>query len=167
MKFTSKPARHMAKLRPKTRPAVETKNPQAAAPADQNRDKKVRITLELDQQFLRLLRANIEMNSATRGWLLGTDEASHITPSQVLGLLVYMEARGGTVEQISISTPFMWRSNIDVIHDERRVYQANAGHPHVLISGPRLHPNEKQWCAKHQVVFETATCSMCATGMPA
>lgn len=128
----------MAKSRPssKDRPkAVEAKNPQAGAPAGQNGDKKVRVTIEVDSQFLRLLRANIEMNAATRGWLMGTDEAGDITPPQVLGLLVYMEGRGGTPEQIGMATPFMWRPNIDVIHDERRVYQNGK-----QLSGPVLVP---------------------------
>lgn len=71
------------------------------------------------------------MSASTRGWLLGTDEAGDLTPPQVLGLLVYMEGRGGTPEQIATATPFMWRPNIDVIHDERRVYQKGK-----LLSGP-------------------------------
>lgn len=97
--------------------------------------KKVRLTVEVDQQFIRLLRANIEMTKNVRGWLLNNEEAGDITPSQVLGLLVYMEARGGTEAQIGASTPFMWRSNIDVIHTERRVYENGK-----MISGPVLVP---------------------------
>ena len=96
-------------------------------------NKKVRITLEVDSQFLRLLHCNIEMSRPVRGWLHGTDEAGEITPCQVLGLLVYMEGRGGTPEQIATATPFMWRPNVDVIHTERRVYQGDK-----QLSGPEL-----------------------------
>lgn len=124
--------RSSSKNRPK---AVEKKNAQAGAPAGQNGDKKVRVTIEVDSQFLRLLRANIEMSRPLRGWLFNNDDAGDITPPQVLGLLVYMEARGGTVEQIAASTPFMWRPNVEVIHDERRVYQGGK-----QISGPVLEP---------------------------
>lgn len=95
--------------------------------------KRVRVTIEVDQQFLRILRANIEMTKTTRGWLLNNDDAGQLTPSQVLGLLVYMEARGGTEAQINASTPFEWRPNIDIIHNERRVYQDGK-----LISGPNI-----------------------------
>jgi len=124
--------RSSSKNRP---PTVEAKDPQAGAPAGQNGDKKVRLTIEVDQQFLRLLRANIEMTKPLRGWLFNDEDAGDITPPQVLGLLVYMEARGATVAQIAASTPFMWRSNIDLIHDERRVYQDGK-----QISGPNLVP---------------------------
>lgn len=118
-------------------------------------NKRVRVTLEISQSFLRLLRANIEMTKAVRGWLFNNDDAGDITPSQVLGLLVYMEARGGTTEQIAASTPFMWRPDIDVIHDERRVYLGSK-----LMSGPRFH-GETQHCEKHKVDFETAKCPIC------
>lgn len=85
--------------------------------------KRVRVTVEIDAQFIKLLEANIHLNRQTRGWLLGNDDAGDITPSQVLGLLVYIEARGGTEEKVHAATPFMWRPNIEIIHDERRVYE--------------------------------------------
>lgn len=135
-------------------PKAEAKIKQAAKPAD---DKKVRVTIEVDQQFLRLLRANIEMNKAVRGWLFNNEDAADITPPQVLGLLVYMEARGGTEEQIHASTPLMWRHNIEMIHSERRVYQDGK-----LLSGPRYH-GETQHCEKHKVDFETQRCPICAS----
>ena len=34
---------------------------------------KVRITLEVDQQFIRLLRANVELTKNTRDWLLNNN----------------------------------------------------------------------------------------------
>lgn len=119
--------------------------------------KRVRVTLEIDQQFIKLLRANIEMTENVRGWLFNDhdDVAGDITPSQVLGLLVYMEGRGGTEAQISASTPFMWRPNIAVIHEERRVYVDDK-----LASGPRFH-GETQHCEKHKVDFETHKCPIC------
>jgi hypothetical protein len=96
-------------------------------------NKRVRVTIEVDSQFIRLLEANINMTAAVRGWLLNNEDAGDITPCQVLGLLIYMEARGGFPERIHLSTPFMWRPNIDIIHDERRVYEEGK-----QISGPVL-----------------------------
>lgn len=107
--------------------------------------KRVRLTIEVDEQFIRLLNANIQLTAAARGWLLDTDEASHITPPQVLGLLVLMEARGGHPEEIAAKTPFMWRPNIDVIHEERRVYSGNT-----QISGPVLEPKALETAEKTQ-----------------
>lgn len=95
--------------------------------------KRVRITLEVDQQFIRLLKAKIELTAHMRGWLHNNDEAGELDPSQVLGLLVYMEARGATEAQIAASTPFMWRPNIDLIHAERRVYENGK-----QIAGPTI-----------------------------
>lgn len=138
---------------PKAKTKTKTKRAKVTVPAAP--DKRVRITLEVDQQFLRLLRANIEMTRPVRGWLLNNDDAGDIPPSAVLGLLVYMEARGGTEEQIHASTPPMWRSNVEVIHDERRVYTG-----HKLMAGPRFH-GETQYCEKHQCDFETAKCPAC------
>jgi len=109
------------------------------------RSKRVRVTLEIDQQFIKLLRANIEMTKAVRGWLFNDEDAGDITPSQVLGLLVYMEGRGGTEAQISASTPFMWRSNVDVIHSERRVYSEGK-----QIAGPVAEP-KKRWCVTMEI----------------
>jgi hypothetical protein len=127
------------------------------AEKDHINSKRVRVTVEVDQSFLRLLQANIELTRNVRGWLHRDEDAGDITASQVLGLLVYMEARGGFPEQIGASTPFMWRPNIDVIHDERRVYAGRK-----LLSGPRFH-GETQHCEKHKCDFETAKCPICAS----
>lgn len=115
-------------------PKTKSKKAKVTVPAP---DKRVRITLEVDQQFLRLLKANIEMTRPVRGWLYNNDDVGDIPPSAVLGLLVYMEARGGTEAQIHASTPPMWRSNVEVIHDERRVYEGCK-----QISGPLLTPSK-------------------------
>lgn len=103
---------------PKTKPTK-----QKAAQPVATANKRVRVTVEVDVQFIKLLEANIHLNRQMRGWLLNNDDAGDLTPPQVLGLLVYMEARGGRAEQIHAATPFMWRPNIEIIHDERRVYE--------------------------------------------
>lgn len=121
---------------------TKTKPAPTPVPAPQ---KRVRMTLEVDAQFIRLLQANIEMTKAQRGWLHNNEDAGDITPSQVLGLLVYMEGRGALTEQIHASTPMMWRNNVEIIHGERRVYENGK-----QISGP-VEPPKKRWCVTLEI----------------
>jgi len=123
---------------------MENKDPQTITENEQARvSKRVRVTIEVDLSFLNLLRANIELTKSVRGWLPkgedaadedAADEAGNVTASQVLGLLVYMEARGGTELEIGASAPYVWRPHVDVIHAERRVYEDGK-----LISGPNFY----------------------------
>ena len=78
--------------------------------------KRVRLTLEVDTHFIKLLQANVQLSG-----LLNEDRHGQLTPMQVLGVLVLGEARGATEEQIHARTPCEWRPHIEAIHSERKV----------------------------------------------
>lgn len=80
--------------------------------------KKVRVTIEVDEQFVRLLKANVQLSG------LGNlrELAKQHQPMAVLGVVVLLEAMGQTPENIHAETPIEWRNNIEAISSERRVY---------------------------------------------
>lgn len=121
-------------------------------------DKRVRVTLELDSQFIRLLNANVNLSGAMMAQLKG-DPSRQLSPKEVLAILILGEARGATEEQLHMATPHEWRPNIELIHKERRVYQDGK-----LIAGPSFYPGELRRCLKHEVDFETTNCPLCAAG---
>lgn len=92
--------------------------------------KKVRITLELDDQFIRLLNANVNLSGAMMSSLKG-DPTRQLSPKEVLAIMVLGEARGATEEQLHAALPLEWRSNLELIHSERQVFQDGK-----LISAP-------------------------------
>ena len=77
--------------------------------------KRVKLTLEVDSQFVKLLQANVQLSG-----LLGEDQP-RMAPMQVLAVVVLGEARGATEEQIHAMTPIEWRPHIEAIHSERKV----------------------------------------------
>lgn len=86
--------------------------------------KKVRITLELSNSFIGLLHASCEIKGLT-AIAAGTSEADRRAGPDVVGVLaisVLGEARGMKPLQIHAAIPPEWRPDIEVIHDERRVY---------------------------------------------
>jgi|PlaIllAssembly_1097288.scaffolds.fasta_scaffold89356_3 hypothetical protein len=94
--------------------------------------KKVRITLELENGFIKLLNAKCQLDGAIHSAMKG-DPSRQLDPAEVLAMLVLAEARGGTEEQIHAMTPHEWRSEINLIHEERRVYEGGK-----QIAGPKF-----------------------------
>lgn len=78
--------------------------------------KRVRITIEVDEHFVRLLRANLTLKNR-----LNIDEQPKMTATDVLGIVVMGEARGALEEQIHAMTPQEWRPHIEAIHSMREV----------------------------------------------
>ena len=94
--------------------------------------KTVRITLELQNGFIKLLNAKCQLDGVIQSAMKG-DPQLQLDPAEVLAMLVLAEARGGTEAQIHAMTPHEWRSEISLVHDERRVYEGSK-----QIAGPKL-----------------------------
>lgn len=81
--------------------------------------KKVRITLEMDTQFVKLLWTNVQLKR----------EAEDRNPDRcldargVLARLVVFEARGALPHEVAESIPFNWRENIKAVSEERKVQE--------------------------------------------
>lgn len=93
-------------------------------------NKVVRLTIEMDAQFIALLHANCQLSEAIRKQMQD-DPARQLDPKEVLAMLVLAEARGGTPEQIHAMTPLDWRAILELLHDERQVFEGGK-----LISKP-------------------------------
>lgn len=74
--------------------------------------KRVRITLELSESFIRLLHGHVGL---TGGLALERRESD---VAGVLARVVLAEASGAFPEQVCIPPP--WRPDIEAVHDERR-----------------------------------------------
>ncbi len=85
--------------------------------------KRVTITLELSESFIRLLQAKCQLSEWTR-W---EENGRQIDTGAVLCLVVLGEARGATEEQIWAKTPMEWRPHIAAIHEERKVLEVSDG----------------------------------------
>ncbi len=83
--------------------------------------KRVTITLELSESFVRLLQAKCQLSGFTR-W---QDQDQTLDTGGVLCLVVLGEARGATEEQIWAKTPLEWRPHIAAVHEERKVLEEN------------------------------------------
>lgn len=80
--------------------------------------KRVRLTLELDAHFIRLLNANMHLSGLMK------DDGLHVLDVRaVLARVVLAEARGAPSEQVHALTPVEWRGHIDVLPDERQVFE--------------------------------------------
>lgn len=75
--------------------------------------KKVTVSIKVDSQFVSLLNTSVQLNR-----LRDKDE---LTPIDQLALVFLGEARGALPEQIHAVTLPCWRSNIEVLHDARKV----------------------------------------------
>lgn len=89
--------------------------------------KRVRITIELPNRFVGLLKANITMNLKHFGdkEAMEEREEKELDPIHLVAKLVCMEACGAPESQIWAETPLMWRdedASPILIHEERRVY---------------------------------------------
>lgn len=81
--------------------------------------KRVRITLELDGHFIRMLKAQVKLGGYGN---LEEDYRQH-APAMALAVVALAEARGGLCEQVDAQLPFEWRDHLAVIHDERKVFE--------------------------------------------
>lgn len=79
--------------------------------------KRVRIYLELDEHFVRLLNAQVMLKG------LGPDLDRQHSPMEVLAVVVLAEARGALPEQVNFLTPPEWRPHLEAIHDLREVIE--------------------------------------------
>jgi len=77
--------------------------------------KRVRLTLEVDSHFVKLLQANCQLSG------LLSEDPKRMDPKSVLAVIVLGEARGMLEEQIHAQTPLEWRPHIEAIHSERKV----------------------------------------------
>jgi len=85
--------------------------------------RKVRITIELDNEFIKLLRANCTLSKLGN---LNKDYKQH-TPIECLGIVALLESMGATEAQVNAEIPFEWRPHIQVIHEERKVIEGDIG----------------------------------------
>jgi len=76
--------------------------------------KRVRITLEVDSTFVRLLNANLQMKEG----LLKGERMPDVL--QALGIVALGEMKGALPEQIHLMLTPEWRPHIEAVHDERR-----------------------------------------------
>ncbi len=79
---------------------------------------RIRITLDMDTEFIKQLKANINLSNIEKK----QEDGKKLTAIQTLGLISCYEARGSTNEQIHSLIPNEWRSHIHVISDERKVF---------------------------------------------
>ena len=90
-------------------------------------EKRVRVTVELPESFIRLLNAK----AGLQGWVdwlpdsPGESYPRELDTGAVLAWLILLEARGELEERIHAATPVMWRSGGPIlIHAERKVLNA-------------------------------------------
>jgi hypothetical protein len=88
------------------------------------KSKRVRITLEVDATFVRLLHTNLNMK---RGALKGERELDVLT---ALGVVAFCEMRGAKSEVAHAITPIKWRPHIEAVYEARR-WQGSDGEWHV------------------------------------
>lgn len=82
--------------------------------------KRVRVAIEMDEHFIRMLKANVELSGG-----MGGLDRQH-TPADVLKRLVLAEARGATEEQVhSIIRP-EWRPHIEAVSYLREVTEEDS-----------------------------------------
>ena len=81
-------------------------------------EKRVRICLEVDSHFVRMLNATVHLKG------LGPELDRQHTALEVLGVVVLAEARGALPEQVQAFTPIEWRAHIEAVHDAREVVTA-------------------------------------------
>lgn len=75
--------------------------------------KRVRIMVEVDSSFVRMLAANVGLSRLR--------EKAQLTPMQVLALVACAEMKGGLEHEVDALIPDEWRDNLAVIHSERSV----------------------------------------------
>jgi len=87
-------------------------------------EKRVRITIELPNSFLRLLAAKASFKGWSK-WIEDGEDEPQMDAAGIVAFLVYMEARGAHEALVHARTPLMWRTGgPEIIHEERRVIEA-------------------------------------------
>jgi hypothetical protein len=85
--------------------------------------KRVRVTIELPESFIRLLNAKAVLKGWTK-WSQDDDDPPEMDAGDIVAWLVLMEGRGALEDQIHQATPMMWRAGgPEIIHAERRVIE--------------------------------------------
>ncbi len=98
--------------------------------------KRVSLTLELDAHFIGLLNANMHLSGLMK------DDGRHVLDVRaVLVRVVLAEARGAPSEQVHALTPLEWRGHIDVLPDERKVFEDAATAAPVRRAPARRRPS--------------------------
>lgn len=77
--------------------------------------KRIFITLSVDEHFIKMLKANVQLDSRTR------DSDGHVDVRGVLAIVCDAEMRGGHPEQVHARTPIEWRAHIQPMSDMRVV----------------------------------------------
>ena len=80
--------------------------------------KKVIIGIELDSEFVGLLRANMTLRGS-----IPPNETHELSVLEVLGLVVLGESMGAYPEDIWSKIPQEWRPNIDIVPEIRKVIE--------------------------------------------
>jgi hypothetical protein len=81
--------------------------------------KKVTVALEVDNEFMQLLRANVEL-SRLRQKSMGEGRSS-LSVAEQLVLAFYAEARGATEEEVHAFIQPHWRPHIRAVSELRSV----------------------------------------------
>jgi hypothetical protein len=122
---------------------------------EKKRGKKVRITLELSESLIKLLGAAARLNRVAN-WLPsapGDVPLPELDVFQIVAWVAYMEGRGARSEEVNAATPPCWRADIDVVSEERRVYDGNKLiHGKELIPKGAIHGEEGKVVEDHQAV---------------
>lgn len=77
------------------------------------RVERVRVTIEVDRTFIKLLQANLQMK---KGALTGDRQLEVL---EALGVVAYGEMIGATEADIHSRTPIEWRPHIEAVHVAR------------------------------------------------
>jgi len=85
--------------------------------------KRVHIALELDNEFIRLLRANLTVAETVRMSDSEPNVAKSADALHILGLAVLGEATSAHPEYTRGKIPPCWRSHIDIIPEARKVVE--------------------------------------------
>jgi len=75
--------------------------------------KRVMVAIQMDNEFLRLLKANVELR--------GLRDKDELTATDQLALTVLAEARGGFTEQVHATILPIWRPHFEVVDELRKV----------------------------------------------
>ena len=87
------------------------------------KQKSVRITLELNSNFVNLLRTNCQLSGIL-------DDKKELDPMRAISIVSLFEAMGADKEQMEEKFPKEWKDYFKVISEERRVYENG-----ILIGG--------------------------------
>jgi len=96
-----------------------------AAKAKEKTKKRVRVTLELPESFVRLLGVKAGLSNWKDRAMGDAGERSYLDAGDIVAWLVYLEARGAPENEIHALTPMMWRDSEgpELVHEERRVIE--------------------------------------------